>query len=261
MNINNISTQLLYTTVPIWGIKNSGEQVSGTGFIFSFPDKDDPNKSVPLLITNYHVLEGVSKGIFEFAVQKNGMPVKGKKVRVEFDGSVIGSGKMQGLDLIAIPIASTINQLAQQNTSIFFKTIMPDIIPNKKQVEELAAIEEVTFIGYPSGLYDSFNVSPIVRRGITATPVWNNFKGEEAFLIDAGVFPGSSGSPVFLYNQGSYATDNGINIGTRLFFLGVLTESFIRNSKTEGNVFLGLGKVINSLTVLNHLEVLVSNMR
>ncbi|OEH84282.1 hypothetical protein BHU72_10735 [Desulfuribacillus stibiiarsenatis] len=256
MNINNISTQLLYTTVPIWGEKKNGEQVSGTGFIFSIPQKEDPNVTIPLLMTNYHVLEGVTRGIIEFAGQENNSPVKGKKIRVEFDSSVIANGKLENLDLIAIPIASTLNDLKQKNTPAFYRSITPEIVPSRKQIEELAAIEEITFIGYPSGLYDSYNVSPIVRRGITATPMWNKFKGEECFLIDAGVFPGSSGSPVFLYNQGSYATDSGITIGTRILFIGVLTESFIRND----SVFLGLGKVINSTTFLEHLKRFVQKI-
>lgn len=250
MNIDSISTQLLYTTVPIWGQKDGGEQVSGTGFIFSIPDKDDSNIFAPFLVTNYHVLDGVKRGIIEFAGQETGLPMKGRKVRVEFEGSSILSSKLNGLDLVAIPIAATLDNLNKRNTPVFFRSVTPEIVPTKKQIDSLAAIEEVTFIGYPSGLYDSFNVSPIVRRGITATPVWNDFKGEASFLIDAGVFPGSSGSPVFIYNQGSYATDNGITIGTRVMFLGILSESFIRND----SVYLGLGKVINSTIFYTELK-------
>ena len=42
-------------------------------------------------------------------------------------------------------------------------------------------------------------------------------------MIDAACFPGSSGSPVFLYNVGSYATRAGDTvIGNRVALLGVL---------------------------------------
>ena len=51
MNINDISTQLLYTTVPIYAKNNNGSFSSGTGFIFSVMEQNDT--SIPLLITNY----------------------------------------------------------------------------------------------------------------------------------------------------------------------------------------------------------------
>ena len=35
-------------------------------------------------------------------------------------------------------------------------------------------------------------------------------------------YPGSSGSPVFILNQGAYATPTGISVGTRVYLLGVL---------------------------------------
>lgn len=251
MNINDISTQLLYTTIPIWGIKADNSQVSGTGFIFDYNlNVNGIKQSIPLLITNYHVLDGVVKGIFEFAVQRNGQPAKGERVRVEFNQNFIGVNKLGNLDLVAIPLASTVNELSNTGKSIFFKSINLDIIPNENQIDDFAAIEDITFIGYPSGLYDDYNVSSIIRRGITATPIWNDFKGESAFLIDAGVFPGSSGSPVFILNQGSYPSKKGITIGSRLFFIGVLTESIVR----KDNTFLGLGKVINSSVIRDELE-------
>ena len=241
MNINDMSTQLLYTTVPIWGVRKDNSQISGTGFIFSFQDDKNPNKNVPLLITNYHVLEDVVKGIIMFAVQENGLPIKGKSIRVEFDNSIIVNSKLDLLDLVAIPIGSVLNELVGKNINVFFKSITQDIIPNHDQIDKLAAIEDVTFIGYPSGLFDSYNVSSIIRRGITATPIWNDYNG----------------SPVFIYNQGSYATSNGIAIGSRIFFVGVLTESIVRNNQ----VFLGLGKVINSVTIFDHLQSFMERLK
>lgn len=252
MNINDLSTQLLYTTVPIYGVKSDKSQVSGTGFIFSIIDKEDNSKSIPLLITNYHVLDGIVQGFIEFSLSENGVPVKGKGVRVNFDGSVV-KNKLGSLDLIAIPLADALNSLQNNNVNVFYRTISNDIIPNEKQMDELAALEQVTFIGYPSGLYDNYNKTSIIRQGITATPIWNNFKGEPIFLIDAGVFPGSSGSPVFIYNQGSFPTKNGINIGNRILFVGIISETILR----EGKTYLNLGRVINSIAMYNELKKLI----
>ena len=255
MNIKDISTQLLYTTVPIWGITKNGSNVSGTGFIFNYKTEDD-KITVPLLITNYHVLEHVEKGIIEFSLRENDLPAKGKGIRIDFDNSTVNNYKLDDLDIVAIPIAGVLRNLEHSGKQVFYVTISQDIIPNKIQIDELAAIEDITFIGYPSGIYDNYNVSSIIRRGITATPIWNDFKGERAFLIDAGVFPGSSGSPVFILNQGSYPTINGITIGSRVLFVGILTETIIRNDKT----FLGLGKVINSFVFYEKLKIHVEEL-
>ena len=40
MNINDLSTQLLYTTVPIYAKKDEGSLSSGTGFMFQVWEND-----------------------------------------------------------------------------------------------------------------------------------------------------------------------------------------------------------------------------
>lgn len=257
MNIKDISTQLLYTTVPIYAKKKDGSLTSGTGFLFSVIEDD--NKSIPLLITNYHVLKGAVLGFVEFHVADDGLPTN-KSIRVQFDESIINGNKLGELDLIAIPLASTFNEFQQKGIQIFYRTVDQNIIPHKEQIEDLAAIENITFIGYPSGLYDDINKIPIIRQGITATPIWNGFQGAETFLIDAGVFPGSSGSPVFIYNQGSYPTKDGITIGSRLFFVGVISETMISNGTNSRN-YLDLGKVINSVAMYKEIEKFIKDKR
>jgi hypothetical protein len=42
-------------------------------------------------------------------------------------------------------------------------------------------------------------------------------------LIDAAIYPGSSGSPVFIYNQGTWLNrTNAVSLGTRLLLVGVV---------------------------------------
>jgi hypothetical protein len=78
-------------------------------------------------------------------------------------------------------------------------------------------------IGYPNGIWDAVNNMPIIRRGSTATHPNLDYEGRPEFMIDAACFPGSSGSPVFLFNTGGYAVrGGGLAIGTRIKLLGVL---------------------------------------
>src|SRR5207247_2646715 len=90
---------------------------------------------------------------------------------------------------------------------------------------ELTAIENVITVGYPDGRWDQVNNRPIVRRGITATPLSIDYEGRREFLIDAACFPGTSGSPVFLLEEGlfNFAPDQPLH-QTRFRLAGVLSE-------------------------------------
>lgn len=261
MNLNNIGTQLLFTTVPIWVETITGAKSSGTGFIYSEPVPDKENITIPFLITNLHVVRDAKRGLIEMMEHTNQEPNSQKKARAEIDGNTLQKFIDHENDLAAIPIAPIISQFKASGHPVFFRTVSPDLIPNKEVIDKLGAIEEVTFIGYPSGIYDQHNASPLIRRGITASPVWNDFQGKPVFVIDAGVFPGSSGSPVFIYNQGSFATDQGITVGTRILFIGVISETLIKKEANDANVFLGLGKVIKSQKLKEFINTITRNIK
>ena len=257
MEINDIGTQLLYTTGPIYAHNSDKSLSTGTGFLFSV--RESETESIPLLITNYHVLKDAMLGFVELHIGEKGFPTD-KTIRVQFDKSIIDGNKLGKLDLIAVPLAGTFNDFQNRNIEIFFRTVDQNMVPTKEQEDKLSAIENITFIGYPSGLYDEKNKISIIRQGITATPIWNDFKGEEVFLIDAGVFPGSSGSPVFIYNQGTYPVKDGIALGSRLIFVGVLSKTMLRDNAT-GKAYLNLGEVINSRAMYRELNKFIQRLK
>ena len=252
MNINDISTQLIYTTVPIYSQDLAGNISTGTGFIFSIKESD--NISIPMLITNYHVLKDAIAGFIELHLGEGGFPTS-KSIRVQFDKSIIDNNKLGSLDLIAVPLAGTFKDLQMKHVNLFYRCIDQDLIPNEETFNNFAALEDIIFIGYPRGLYDTANKISLIRQGITATPIWNKFENEEVFLIDAGAFPGSSGSPVFIYNQGSYPTKGGISIGSRILFVGILYQTITEN--TNDKKYLNLGRVINSRAFYKELQAFV----
>ena len=256
MNLEDIGTQLMYTTAPIYAVRKNKSISAGTSFIFSVNQTE--NTSIPLLITNYHVVKESIGGYVEMHVAKNGIPSK-EVVRIQFDQTVIEPNKLGGLDLVAMPLAGAINDMQGKGKQIFFKSIDCNLLPEKKDVDEFSAIEEITFIGYPSAIYDTVNKLPVIRQGITATPIWNDFKGERVFLIDAGVFPGSSGSPVFIYNRGTYPISDGIAVGSRIKFVGILKETMQRKEET-GLDYLDLGVVINSRSFFDELNKYIVKM-
>ncbi|MBW1614855.1 MAG: trypsin-like peptidase domain-containing protein [Deltaproteobacteria bacterium] len=246
MNLNDINTQIIFTTVPIWIEKKDGSTVIGTGFFYQ--KKVNNNTSIPYIVTNAHVVENAKKGLISLIKRNDEEPILSDKITVEVPGEMLKKYMDKENDLAIFPIGPILNQLSQNKINIFFRSIDPSLMPNKDTINNLSAVEEITFIGYPSGIYDRKNNTPIVRKGITATPLWNDFDGRQIFLIDAGVYPGSSGSPVFIINTGSYSHSGGITIGSRIFFLGVISKTMQR-SEDYSNVYLGLGEVIKS-TVL-----------
>jgi hypothetical protein len=256
MNLNDLSTQLLYTTVPIWTEMITGGSKSATAFIYNIPIPNKPGQSLPILITNYHVVEDAQRGLIEMILRKDDKPIPEKRVRVELSQSSLLQFTSKELDIAFLPLGGILNQLENSGNTAFFRSITPDLIPQPEVLSELAALEEIVFIGYPSGLRDETNSTPLIRRGITSTPVWNDFQGKQAFLIDAGVFPGSSGSPVFIFNQGAYATKSGLNIGSRLLFLGMISQSIVRTDSGR-ETFLGLGQVLRSTALKAYIDRMV----
>lgn len=258
MNLNDLSTQLLYTTVPIWVSTASSEIRTGTGFFVNYSVEGNSNLTVPFLVTNKHVVEGAVRATLSIASAKEEKP-SDRRLKVEVDAEYLKLRVIESpLDIVAFPFGPILNQLQTSGNSPFFRGIGKEQFLTIEATSQLSAVEEITFIGYPKGLIDQKAGLPLVRRGITASPVWNDFNGESCFVIDAGVFPGSSGSPVFLLNQGAFATNSGLTVGSRLAFLGILSESFI--SKEKSPSFLGLGKVINCHAVEAHLKAIVGRL-
>ena len=127
-------------------------------------------------------------------------------------------------DLCVLPIAGLLQQAEQSGRPLGFIPLEMPLIPSDQQLAELTPLEEVLMIGYPNGIWDSTNNMPILRRGVTATHAAVEYEGRREFMIDAACFPGSSGSPVMLYNHGGYFNREGSFVigGSRMLLLGIL---------------------------------------
>jgi hypothetical protein len=81
-------------------------------------------------------------------------------------------------------------------------------------------------VGYPNGLWDAKNNFPLLRRGITAShpAIDYDVNGVATTVVDMACFPGSSGSPIFIYDNGSFIDKKGnVHLGSsRAIMLGVL---------------------------------------
>jgi hypothetical protein len=109
-----------------------------------------------------------------------------------------------------------------QGQEIFYQPITEDFFPTTEILSNLSALEDILMVGYPIGLWDDVNNFPVLRRGITASHPIVDFQGKSIGLADIASFPGSSGSPILILNEGSFTSQSGFCIGSSLIFLGVL---------------------------------------
>jgi hypothetical protein len=233
MQVETLAEKLLFTTLRVETASAKGHGGTGTGFFYQYTDA---GQIYPFIVTNKHVVRGADKGWITFHKSSNGQPVLGTAHRFEitdFEKAWHGHSDAE-IDVAVMPCAALLEQMQQQGMPPYCQWIDRGITAGIDLHKQLDALEEVVFIGYPNGIWDSRNFLPIIRRGTTATPIVVDFQGKKQFLIDASVFPGSSGSPVFLFNQGIFADRQGNStIGTRLAFLGVVASVFFRQDVNE----------------------------
>jgi hypothetical protein len=225
----SIFENILFTTVRIEASLPNNSTSTGTGFVFNYVRND---KQYLFIVTNKHVIKNSIKGKLTFNQSDGEKPILGKVFTIDysnFESQWIGHSQ-DDVDVAIMPFGPVYNELYSKGVQIFFRSVTLDLIPSDNLLrEDIDAVEDIVFVGYPNDIYDRRNLLPVVRRGITATPVSIDFEGKPAFLIDASIFPGSSGSPVFLCNIGSYSPKGkGLIAGSRIFFLGVVASVFIR---------------------------------
>jgi hypothetical protein len=226
MSVESLAEKLFFTTVRIDTLDSKGQASVGTAFSFAY--SVTPTRTVPFLVTARHVVEDVAKGWLTFNAGANGSPELGAPITIEisdFDRMWRFHPERQ-IDIAVTPLAPWLRRFQEAKAGdVFLRPLHPGMIPTAEQAKEIDAIEEVLFIGYPKGFWDTTNCLPIVRRGITASPFGVDFDGQRQFLIDAPVYPGSSGSPVVLWNPGGFPMKSGgWSVGSRCFLLGVLAK-------------------------------------
>lgn len=208
----NLTKQFFYSTIKI-DINLNENIFFGTGFFYQFNSL--PNEI--FIVTNRHVAEIKGTGIIKFHASHTTNDIK--KVTIPNINEKFIFHPDPEIDLAI----ARLSDLTTEKISTVF--ISESSIPSESEISNMNYIEDIVFVGYPEGRLDIENNTPIVRSGITATPIQQNYNQQPIFLIDSPVYGGSSGSPVFLYNNGAYADVNGnVNLGTRVFFLGIVAK-------------------------------------
>lgn len=228
INPQSITEKLLFSTIRIEGLTDVGKSV-GTGFFYNIGL--DNTRVIKVILTNKHVISGCKELFLYFheADINNQTPLIGKYITINLKANDIKEYWLphpdESIDLGAIffvPIENATKN--KMNKNILYTPLDKSLIKSDSELaQELGAVEEVLMTGYPNGLWDSINNLPLIRKGVTAYHPALNFENLPIGVIDMACFPGSSGSPILIVNQGGYAAKTGeFCIGTRVIFLGLL---------------------------------------
>lgn len=223
--MKNIS--IIYTTSKIITYKNGSLQGTGSSFFVK-------NKKQIYLVTCYHIIKDCDE-IRILLLSEGYEHVEKNKITLnKRDFSIIEND-----DLAWTNITSQISSLLEKDIRLLIKAFDLNLSIDYIS-EDIDILNSVYFIGYPSGIIDSYNLIPIVRKSNFSTPYKMNFDNKNQFLIDGSVFPGSSGSPVF------------INIDNQKILVGVVIGTFM-TEENEGKQYLLLGIVSKISTLLKKL--------
>lgn len=114
----------------------------------------------------------------ELHIQEKGI-ASTKTTKLQFDSSIVETFQLGDLDLVAMLMAETIGNLQNKNINVYYMGIGPAMIPTNEEYEKFSAMEEIVFCGYPRGLYNETEKISIIRKGVTATPIWDNFTNND----------------------------------------------------------------------------------
>jgi hypothetical protein len=259
MNLKHFEEQIFFAVVRIVtpNAGGSGDSV-GTGFLYVTPLPDFPDRSITLLISNRHVLKNPSGAITLVFHKKDpeveSMPKLGETVIVtdkSYEG-VFCAHPDSNVDLACVNISN----VTHPEHKVFYKSLTQEMLPSFSE-ERLVPGVDVYFVGYPENRFDVKHNLPIMRRGFVASIPKVDFNGRSEFLIDAQVFPGSSGSPVFTPLDGQFK------------LIGVVSQTMIRNAQIQAvptaqayevQQILGLGIVIKTARVRELVEAAIQKV-
>lgn len=228
--LNNAVTMLL--------IDKGDVTTKATGFYFSF----DNNDSV-YLVTNKHVFQNAERLIIPLMEEVDGC-LRGYIV----DPNRFIPHPSEDIDLAIVEIVDlkkhhhiNTGQYEVQHPTI--NIVQEDMVLTRDETKALNYCEEVLVFGAPNGNCDINNHLLVARKGITATPPSQSYKGR-GFMVDVPVSPGASGSPVF------WLTDTTMSSFQSTKLLGIINHFHASKTQEANPIYLHLGDVMPGYSLL-----------
>jgi hypothetical protein len=144
--------------------------------------------------------------------------------------------KRDEVDVCAIQVLDLLKEkIKSDKNPLQWNSVSKDNLPGQNKIHPEVASDAI-IVGYPRGYYDKVHLYPIVKSGIIASKWGAPFGGDPYFLIDAKLFPGSSGSIVLTKPTNMVLEDGNIfhNKEKQFAFLGIYSgEPFLEHQPIE----------------------------
>jgi hypothetical protein len=219
--------QLMYAVKRVEG-GNSERAWIGTGSSFILESKSKEFK-LPVLVTNRHVVANATYFRIAFHIIENDLIAETPVVinlMVNINCGIAYHPDPE-VDLAAISLDKAIIDWEKANAGkkIYVVWLDESVFATQEQIHNSDILEQVVMVGCPNGQWDQKHGFPLFRAGVTASHLAIDYNGKPEFVVDAALFSGSSGSPVFFLGRGPYLSNksNGtITVGERACLLGIV---------------------------------------
>lgn len=215
-NQQTIGSRLLSITTIVKGHLSDGSSSHGSGFFYNINAPNNPHVKgagwVEIqgqwLITNRHVVlpkindEEVIPDYFTFNLREvinnriEWLPITYSQDELRKNLKLHSNPKV---DVAVINVKDIlvkhVVRCKDRMNIIMPMSLSNDNLPSVSQLE-IETTSDIVVASYPRGYYDEYNKFPILKSGIIASAWGRYFNYEPVFLIDAMLFPGSSGGLV-----------------------------------------------------------------
>jgi len=246
----------------------------GTGFLVE--RHVDPERLKIFLATNKHVVHGDPARRRAAGYLRLGVNVRDEHGAVAGAEFTVDMQNPPGqrwrehpdphVDVLAIDVTD----MFVNNPQIAAKRAAYSVFADTPVLEEhdITIGDEVLVVGYPLGIAQGATNFPLVRQGIIASKIGETLHHRRrdgtsailrAFLVDCGLVPGSSGSPVILKPSPARLVKGDLVLGGEapFYLLGIVAETEVASvgeGAEEFRALAGLGLAFDAPTIRETIE-------
>jgi hypothetical protein len=171
-----------------------------TGFVIVRKDALRPDGLVPVVVTSAHVLDSVGQGPLDVGVRVPDADGQPQVAVIQVQAQRAGTPfyvrhPNQDIAAFELTIPTKVAGLIRLPSCLKEKALATDS-------RRVRAGAEVSFLGFPEVFPGTPGAFPLLRSGKIASYPAAALRAQRKFLINADVYPGDSGAPVFAAGRG-----------------------------------------------------------